>query len=204
MNKKGIELSVNFLVLLIISIVIFSFGIIFATRILNVGKKAAEGLPEIEEIALKNCMRSGNYVCISKDKADLKPGDTKLFEIGLTNDLENTAEFKYKLDLAKAIDEQGNDFSTQIKTPPSTTWREFIQDNWLGSLESEVYTLKRDADKRVRFLFEIQRGSPPGTYIWNLKICTDDTSVPNDPDFGCTGAFNRLYGGNHKIYITVI
>ena len=64
MNKKGIELSVNFLVVLILSIVIISFGIYLLTSVVGKASELSKMTQEDLNKRIETLQCSGN-VCFA-------------------------------------------------------------------------------------------------------------------------------------------
>jgi hypothetical protein len=86
MNKKGIELSVNFLVTFILAFVVFGFGIYFASTISDEAFSQADVTEEflnqrIQQIACS----SSDKICISNNYAELRRGDTEAVGVFINN-----------------------------------------------------------------------------------------------------------------------
>ncbi|MBU0756731.1 MAG: hypothetical protein KKF44_01580 [Nanoarchaeota archaeon] len=211
MKKKAMELSINFIVMLIFSIVLLGFGLIFASRLLKVSDSAVEtGMPKVDDIALESCLNEGNYVCLSKNKAEVRVDNNVVFGLGIYNDLPTTDEFIYHLYLAKAIDSEGTSIGEICFGSSCYNTLAWTQENWVAHLDSPPYNVEVKANKKIPLLFQVTKGSKPGTYIWNLKICTlnaPGTGAVEDFQAGkpetCPSTHKYMYGSLHKIYISV-
>ena len=94
-NKKAIELSINFLVVMIISITLFIFGLYFAKKILSMSNKVIEqGLSDKQLLALETCLNSGKHVCLSEREGEVRSGKVATFGVGIFNDLDENNELR--------------------------------------------------------------------------------------------------------------
>ncbi len=68
MNKKAIQLSINFIVMLIIAIVIFAFGINFIYNLLSSAEEMKDITLEDIDNRISNLMCGANkIICLDKD-----------------------------------------------------------------------------------------------------------------------------------------
>lgn len=90
-NKRGIELSINFLVMLMIAIVVFGFGIFFVGKVFGLGQDitadiSANQKKQIEELLLSR----GQRVTVVPQTLKLKAGDNGIVSVGVLNILQDT------------------------------------------------------------------------------------------------------------------
>ncbi len=210
MDKKGIELSVNFLVMFILAIVMFGFGMYFVTRMVGTSQEVAQGLPKMDDVALDHCLAQGEQVCMSKNKAETHPDKKVVFGIGINNDLDGTDKFILVQEIAKLFDDEGEEIPLSGCAHPmcspfccGDTLVARTQDEWVPWQESPPYTIPENENKKIPLVYVIRTGSQAGTYVWNVEVCAEDSSLPVNPSSKCPIPFKR-YGGVHKIYITVV
>ena len=63
-NKKGVELTINFVVILLFSIVALSMGIVLVSRMLKGAVEVQQQLSEQDEAALANLLAQGEKVSV--------------------------------------------------------------------------------------------------------------------------------------------
>ncbi|MBU90563.1 hypothetical protein CMO94_03385, partial [Candidatus Woesearchaeota archaeon] len=107
MNKKGIELSVNFLVTIIIALVIFGFGVKFVYNLAS-GASEMESLTtdDLDERIGDLLCESADKVCIGVNRKVIPRGEFDVFGIKVINVIE-TAKFRVVIEPRARIDKQG-------------------------------------------------------------------------------------------------
>ena len=118
MNKKAIELSINFLVIIIISVVVFTLGTRFiynlASETTKLGKLTLDELDKrIEDLSCQGSER----VCISRNRKVISKGDFSVFGLKIINILEGK-NFNYKISSSAALDKSGNSMSGTLPYLP--------------------------------------------------------------------------------------
>ena len=94
MKKAAIELSMNFLVVILLSLVIFGFGINFIYTIMNNSNEISElTLSEIDERIASLMCSDTQRVCIEKDTLRLEPDKIKIFTVKIIN-IQQGPQFK--------------------------------------------------------------------------------------------------------------
>lgn len=163
MNKKGIELSINFLVVLILALAIFTFGVIFVYKILASSESLKSmTLEDIDSrIADLNC--AGNDAsCIDKERFLLAKEDIEIVTVKVLN-IDRTYKAKYSIKAAPNVryDLQGQPqggFSTaDVMVMPDAP----------GYQDIEVEPNK---EEKVGFAFQVKGTVYEGTYVFNLII----------------------------------
>ncbi len=187
MNKKAIQLSMNFIVVLILAIVVFGFSIFFLksifTSVIDIHEMTADELTE--QVGFLSC---GNEpACLETDKLEIERTEHEVFGVMINNyrnekiKLWVTVEGNNVVNDNKALDPKGNlNLLFGIGTDNK---REFI--------------LEPNEEKKLGILVEAKKTAASDTYLLNVKtqycILSTDTCNPN-VDFG-----NGLY----KLYVTV-
>ena len=85
MNKKAIQLSINFLVIIIISIVMLSSGILIIKKYFKTADEIQLQLDEQTINDIGNLLDSGNQVAIQLNKKTIPAGESAIFGIGVIN-----------------------------------------------------------------------------------------------------------------------
>ena len=106
MNKKAIELSINFLVIIIISLAVFGMGILFVNKIFfAAGKKVAEMDSQTKE-ELARLLDSGDKVAMPFFQKTVIHGNTATFGIGVLNTLGSPKAFTVVVKFDEAFDKE--------------------------------------------------------------------------------------------------
>ncbi len=131
-NKKGFELSLNFLIVMILSIFILVGGIVFTYRFLNVVQDREDSIDEQTKRQIEDLLIEGHQVAIPIDTIKIRKGDQDMFGIGIYNTLrDGTSSFRVALKFKQAYDKSNN-----LMTSPEPD--EFIDSNWVfGDRDSE-------------------------------------------------------------------
>ncbi|MCB9362763.1 hypothetical protein H6504_04965 [Candidatus Woesearchaeota archaeon] len=194
MNKKAIELSVNFLVILILSIVIFSSALILTKKVFDSTTTKQKELDDKTIKQIEVLLNDGSRVGIPILKKSGSPGDQLIYGLGIYNVLRAQKTFHVEITFKTAYAPD----DTEIVGADNA----HIESDWYFSSVKE-YTIKNNEYVSIPILFEIGSEMAPGVptqkgiYIFDVKVTVDD----ND-DHVNTG--DKLYDGNlHKIYVVV-
>ncbi|MBN1502962.1 hypothetical protein JW930_05450 [Candidatus Woesearchaeota archaeon] len=191
MQKKGLELSINFIVMLILAIVIFSFGLVFVAKILSETDRQIGLLPEAEELALDACLNEQNLVCLPNNKKELEPGKSHVFGLAVQNYAGESKEFSVLVELSLAIDNEGN----EITPIDAAEWT--FQSH-------EPFMLANNEQMKLTIPFTIPIHAEQGEYAFNVNVCFKDDTHPDDAEKCPDAAYPDLYDTTHKIRIMVI
>jgi len=184
-NKKGIELSVNFLVMFIIAIVVFGFGIYFISTLYGKVVDLNEQKQELFKNSIKNlkCGKS-ERICTTKDKKNGKPGDQVFFSVGVRNVLDTDKTFVYWVKNEKAFDKDNVDIILLLSN-------EYIYPED-GSVEkSEIGPLKKFEDGTGVIEIDVPETAAYGTYILDVEVQYEDSA-------------STIPYGNLKLYLNVV
>jgi hypothetical protein len=174
MNKRGaIELSLNFIVIIIISIVLFAFGVGF---IYNLASKASDitdfTLDDLDK-KIGNLVCEGfDRVCIGEERKTIEKKDFDVFGIKILNILdedrfiifvENTGPAGAKI---LGYDKQNNPMpvgsSPQLIVVPS-----------YGVLGARDITILKNQERNFAVAVQVPADAKAGTYILDVIIQTE-------------------------------
>lgn len=158
-NKKGIEMSINFIVILIISLTIFFFGARFIYKIgaesVNLETMTTEELDQkIGQLLCDNQER----VCIGFDKIKVKRGKLGYFGIKILNVLDQRETFTLEISRPSP--------SGYTKSGNSIDSDDF---KWMPN-DPRAFEIERNEEKDIAIGVETPRNAQSGTYIFNLEI----------------------------------
>jgi len=183
-SKKGMELSINFIVILIISIVVFGFGIKIAYEIINSGDEGIKMTQKkINEHLIDIMCDSSERICVAPTRIEARPHGSGYFTIGILNTYDDETTFYIGVNESSSFDE--------IPT--------IDEEYWL--LGEEFVTINPNEQKKVGLGVLIPGGTKKGTYVLNVYVCKGDSlsscdkNSHDDLDVG--------YGTTQKLYVVV-
>jgi hypothetical protein len=178
-NKKGFELSVNFLVTMIIMVVIFGFGIYLFATIFNRATEIDDNVRQQEMDRLNMLLDDGSLVSVLNPQQAFK-GDALRFAIGITNiQGQGNDEFKVVInnnDCQFTPNDGGaqncNDYSDHFSVPSDFTSGFNIRNNekvhrlmlFTGGSPNGIYRLKFQVQRKNSENSFVDYGSPQ--MIW--------------------------------------
>jgi len=172
-DKRGIELSVNMLVAIIISLVILGLGVSFLFKLMDKAEYIYEDLDERTNQELDRLISMGQKVSLPYNKVNLYGGEVHIFGLGIKN-IAYEDKFKISVDPSKFIDKENNEIVID-----STKWFKYIPG---------PYNLKENEHEKVLLGVSIPKETPKGRYTFDVKINRDS---------------GPLYGNKQKIDITI-
>ncbi len=178
MKKKGMELSINFIVVLIISIVVFGFGIKILSGIFgsatNMGVLTQE---EINRHLIEFMCDSSERICVAPTTVEVRPHGSGYFTIGILNTYDDETTFYI-----------GVEQSTNDEIP--TIYEKY----WL--LGEDSVKINPNEQKKVGLGVLVPGGTDKGTYVLNVYICSDES-------VSCKEDSTKRYGTTQKLYVKV-
>ncbi|MBI2548776.1 hypothetical protein HYW21_05490 [Candidatus Woesearchaeota archaeon] len=106
-NKKGIELSVTYLVLLILMIAILGFAFVAVSKMLGSSKESVEAIQARMERQTEQLLTDTNRVSVPIDTQEVAPGELALFSVGVMNVLSSMDMFELNLEFKEATPKIG-------------------------------------------------------------------------------------------------
>jgi hypothetical protein len=174
-NKKGLELSINFIVILIMSLLIFFLG---ARFIYQLGSGATDlqsiTVDELDKQIGNLVCKGSERVCLGFDKKTIKRGDLGIFGLNILNVLEDQS---FDVIITRPVPSG----YTKVGNPISS-------DNLEWKPQSRTVEIKRNEEKDLAIGVQVPKDALSGTYIFNVEI---KTQAGED------------YDTLHKIYVDV-
>jgi len=191
------ELSINFIVMLILTIAVFSFGIKFAYDIFTRSQNYAAEIDENTRNQIEAKLYEGSIISIPINEKTIKIKGTDVFGLGILNQLGDTKNFVVFITFSgTAVDPNGN--ALDVGTIDITKWTTMSK--------SRVYEIKNNGFEIINILFSPPVGTKKGTYVFNVNVCYDISSgtVNDKCSVHESGAYPYLYDYTHQIRIEVI
>ena len=185
-SKKAIEMQVNFIVMLILAIVVFSLGSMVAIKIFSKTSDLKEKLDEkMKRDILTILSKSDEKVVIPINIGTIPRGKHAVFGVGIKNK-GDTSYFTFECTLSVAADKDNN----EIQCADCDKWIVFPVQK---GKKYKIKLKKFDNDVDSINVF-VPKNAKSGTYAFNVQVkkCTDDN---------CEQTEN--YAALKKIYVKV-
>ena len=163
MNKKALELSINFIVIVIISLVIFGMGIGIANKFLGQAEVIKQDLDQQTENQINAMLDSGDRLAIPIDNKIIEKGKSDVFGLGILNILGQTRTFTVTISSSLYVSP-----TKQTENPP-TIPLEFI--------EVRSKELKNNEHDVMPLVVRAPRNARPGTYVLNVHVSQYDETL---------------------------
>ncbi len=153
MNRKAITLSINFLVIIILSLVIISLSIYFFTTILTKAKSLASYTQEELDKKIESIQCEG-LVCIPINYKKIHPGEFTIFGMKIFNDDNQKKTFE--------INRSCSGISAEN--------RQIGCENNINILTHERVQIPAKSEKRIAIGVEAKKNALPGMYIITINV----------------------------------
>ena len=174
MNKKAaIELSVNFLVIIIISLVVLSSAILITRQIFKGATELKATLDTQTESQIEALLNEGRPVAVAFNRKEIARGEHSVFGVGVLNLLE-PGTFNLFVVFKNAFDSA----EEEISCSDCSGWLLYDED---------AFELGTNGENKIAVLIGVPKDAAIGTYIFDVKAEMDGAS----------------YGDLQKIYIEV-
>ena len=187
MKRGAIQLSMNFLVTIIIALTLLALGIVLLRQFVDVTVETQDELNEQTQDRIAELLKQGQQIVILFSTQTLRRGDSHLFGVGVMNIFEEST-FELAAGLSGAFHPDDTPLSpTELAQAKPSEWIR---------LDSERFTLKKNEDQSKTLLIKVPTTAPSGTYIYNVFVYRNPPlSPPYDP--------STLYDTVRKIVIMV-
>jgi len=197
MNRKAaLQLSVNFLVIIIICIIILSFSIYMIKRFFTQAEIIKMTYDERTEKEIERLLDDGSRIAIPFDQKTIYNGEFKTFGIGVLNMLNIGWQDKFKINISfnKAFDRRNDLICDSLYTGNCGNPETWLQTTaGIGNESGVVIEKTIRNNEQEKFLLGVSvKNAPAGTYIFDL-----DVEYKNKTDEWVT------YDTLHKLYVDV-
>lgn len=187
MDRRGLELSLNFLVILILSLVVFLGGLALVNMMMGFANQQASGLDDESKRKIESILNEGEQVAIPFYKKEVRMGKYVNYGVGIYNVLGEEKVFWVTVKCSEVIAQNGTRMPTSEYNPA------YIDDNWHTFGNATPYRIENNEQKIATISVRPTSedgigGSKPGTYIFDVNVT----------------AGNGYYDGNvHKLIMKV-
>ncbi|MBN2458497.1 hypothetical protein JXB31_05190 [Candidatus Woesearchaeota archaeon] len=195
MNRRGVELSVNFFVMLVLAIMVFALGTQITLNIINQSNKMVVDINEKTKQDITDVLiRSGGTVAMPDSKKVIARKGNDIFAVGIKNTHPQAEYFKFDVECIKAFKTETKETICDVSADvPCTS----ICGNWWMNRNTVYHIEKQQTEVEGIFIQvpkEDQYGDQieKGQYIFSFKVnaytysdCSD-LARPSQLDTGKT------------------
>jgi hypothetical protein len=171
-SRRSIELSLSFIVVLIISIVILGFGIKFITdlssRAIDISQISQDDLDR--RMANLLC-ESSERVCVSAPRKKISPRSYDIVGVKIINILDPSSGFlkvNFEINVLPPAGPPSGLLGYDIKNQPIVKIPGF--DGLEVYPSSKSIDMEKYGERNLGFAVQVPANAPPGTYILNFEI----------------------------------
>lgn len=180
MNKKGLELPVSMMVLLILAILMFGLGIYMVRLIFGGAGEIQTQLEARTEEEIERLIRQENaLVAVPFSNKEVRKGGVETFGIGVRNVRNQPLWFSAVTNFKGAFSKDGTRIIIDCDTDAGKC--DYIRENWLGGfavqppiqLQAKQFEAISTVIKAEHYVEEGESTSP-GTYQFIVCVYSDD------------------------------
>jgi len=172
-KKASMELSVNFLVVMIICIVLLGIGIKLITTFVGGAEKMRKDVDSVQKAELIKAMNDGALVAVYPIKLTVNRGSNADFSLGIANELGRNESFS--LYVLKVSSNSG--------IPPTPLY------------VTKAIPINNNEQYFTPIRIPVPKEASHGTYIFNVYVCHSLARCINGSD--------DSYGDLQKLYVNV-
>ncbi|HIH37473.1 hypothetical protein J4460_08505 [Candidatus Woesearchaeota archaeon] len=197
MNKRGIELSVNFLVMLILAIVVFGFGIKLVYSMFSSSMNKIESLDQNSEQQIMSMLSSGKKVAIPIYKKTTVRGKPVVFGVGIYNSLEgqgsddefvvrvgdgtyNAAWTGIHATYPRLFNPDGTEVTDTNKRSKVSLLEPFKATKTKTATDGYKVNIQKNKGQVVSIPVSVDKNAEAGTYVFDVFVCAQSFSGSYD------------------------
>ena len=162
-NKKAIQLSINFIVMLILGMAMFAGGMVFVSKFFGKAQNIKGSLDSQTERQIEAMLDSGSSFVIPIHTKEIHRKEYATYGVGLYNDGRNEAVTEFSIMITPDSGHGKDKMPLCQGTPCSASNYPQIKPSL-----AQTATLQIDEKYKFLFLFDIPSNCPSGTYIYNV------------------------------------
>jgi hypothetical protein len=187
--KKGFELSISFLIGIILGIVMLILGLLFAYKLINGANTLVTiGVPDQIELEAQTCVQRSDKVCVPEIKKQIITTRTDRFWVIINNIYGQRKDFKVFVKFSRGILDDGS----EISSLDVSKWT-FV--------DYSIHTIENNDHFVEQVVMQPPRSTKKGSYIFNIYVCSKTPQAVDDT--GCKAPFSSLYGTLNQITVEV-
>ena len=170
-NKKGaLELSVNILVVVIISIVVLAGGISLLYKLIIGATDLGDTLDkQTQEEIERLLVDQGKQVVLPFNSATIERDDNHVFGLGVLN-IAESQEFQVVVSLAKAVDLNNNEITSDIDRDAVESWPLY---------DANPKTIAESEHDTWEILIAVPVEARTGQYLFDVRVVAAEQQYGN-------------------------
>ncbi|MBW2988612.1 hypothetical protein DRJ48_04375 [Candidatus Woesearchaeota archaeon] len=188
MNKRGFELTLNFVVILILSVVVLSFGIKFIHDLVASQEQIIPPVDQQIRNELARLIVGNKRVAIAFNKATIQRGSSEGFGLGIRNTDPTKTYFRINAQCMKYGSPEQEDLSSGC--PPDALS--------LSYDKSQIRILNNEYEDTM-IVVKVDKRAPPGNYVVYVNVCSYQSAAGSCPIDDSVHRYDQL----QKIFVTV-
>ncbi len=202
-NKRGIELTINFIVMLILGIAMLSGAIILTTKLFGKAKKYQDQVDSNTQAEIKKLITSSNdQVIIYPARKTMARKESATFGIGVQNTLKNSLgksdDFTISVSFGKAYTSNKQPLCDRNDETTNSECSKSAPSTWLKLGNSQK--INKNEVKSFPVTISTKGNPKSAVYVFDVRVCVGQISSDdcyNQPD-------DKLYDKTvHKIYVNI-
>ena len=171
-HKKAIELSINFIVMLILAVAMFSGGLVFLKKFFSKTGEMKDNLDSQTEQQIEKLLDSGSPVVIPVHTKSIYRSKSDTFGIGVLSD--EAIKYVVEFEAMSAYDKEKNPISGD-----AISWLSFADDT-SGKIKK---TIAKGKKEKFLVLVDVPSNAVKGTYPFKVTVYKESTKDENIYDF---------------------
>ena len=174
LRKRGaIGLSVETLVIIIISLVILSGGITLMYQFIHGAEDIKGQLDQKTQDELERLLvGQGNKVTLPLHVATVQRGESHVFGLGMQNINDNTESFTISIHLNKVTDESRKDVTASVNPQNIASWALY---------NSAPISIESNANNKEAILIQVPKDALKGEYIFVAEVFDSKNNLYGNP-----------------------
>lgn len=197
-NKKGLELSLTVLVLIILSIIIFIAGIALVWKFFAGAEEIKTGIEKNTKDQIETLLRQGNeLVAVPINTQQVVVGKEAVFGLGIRN-IHDKKDFFIRTNFAGMYTPQGKKVAVSYD-------QGVIESEWLGGFQEQgPITIERNRYEiiplRIRAASTVGQNQPtPRNTLVAFNVCVFEDNPQGDCEAGNTAVYDKI----HQIVVEI-
>jgi type II secretory pathway pseudopilin PulG len=184
-KRAAIGLSINMIVMIIISIVILASGIVLLRSFVTGADDIKNQLDQRTQDRLSELLTDqGKTVAFPFYTKNIRRGDSHVYGIGISNIQNVPVTFTLIIDTIKFIDSSGQEFNRG-----NSVFNFFDWARW----DREPFTIREGDIVKKTILVKVPKNANPGTYVFNARVSYIDENGENQA-YGAKQDFFAIVG----------
>ncbi|MBW2982493.1 hypothetical protein KY343_06445 [Candidatus Woesearchaeota archaeon] len=164
-NKKAIQLSVNMLVVIILAVVIFSFGVAFMYNIVSKSFKLKGTVDEDLDRQIETIL-CDKPVCLSANYKKIFRGDFEIVGLRIYNTRDVETTFSIIMERKGAFDKEGKEMEGDLFVTLGT------------EITQREITIPSRSERGIGIGVEVPKNAESGIYVYNLNVYAGGADYP--------------------------